>query len=109
MKFRNFFILLIYLCSFLTFTIYSQNAVISSGAGATGSGGNSSYSIGQLFFSNNSGSNGSVDQGVQHPIELITLSIQEDLLLIASAKVFPNPTTNKVQLRLELDDIKNLS
>lgn len=68
-----------------------------------------SHSIGQIFVdSQSSGTDDSVNQGVQQPIELLTLGLEEDLLLIASTKVFPNPTSNKIQVRLELEDLSNL-
>jgi hypothetical protein len=97
-------------CCFLFITgIYGQMTVDSSGSEATGSGGTVNYSVGQIVFTTNTGSNGSVGQGVQYPIELLTLGIEEDIQLIASAIAFPNPTTNSVQLRLNLDEFNDLS
>jgi len=88
----------------------AQESINPAGGDATGSGGSMSYSVGQIFTEYQfSGTDGSVSQGVQQPIELLTLGLEEDLLLIASAKVFPNPTADKIQLRLELEDINNLS
>jgi len=88
----------------------AQESINTAGGDANGSGGSMSYSIGQIFIESQSGgADGSVSQGVQQPIEWLTLGLEEDLLLIASAKVFPNPTTDKIQLRLELEDINNLS
>jgi hypothetical protein len=88
----------------------AQETIIPTGGDATGSGGSMSHSIGQIFVdSQSSGTDDSVNQGVQQPIELFTLGLEEDLLLIASTKVFPNHTSNKIQVRLELEDLSNLS
>jgi hypothetical protein len=44
---------------------FAQQAVVSAGADASGSDGTAAYSVGQVFFSVNNGSNGSENQGVQ--------------------------------------------
>ena len=48
-----------------TLEIHAQEAVAASGGDASGTGGSSSYSIGQVFYSNYIGLNGSEAQGVQ--------------------------------------------
>ena len=48
-----------------TLEIHSQKSVAASGGDASGTGGSSSYSIGQVFYSNHTGLNGSEAQGVQ--------------------------------------------
>ena len=48
-----------------TLEIHSQESVAASGGDASGTGGSSSYSIGQVFYSNYTGLNGSEAQGVQ--------------------------------------------
>ncbi len=92
----------------------AQESVNSSGVNASGSGGNVSYSIGQLTFNEYSNGTGSVAQGVQHAYEIVTLSVMDSGLDI-SVNVFPNPTvdqltlsvTNQTQLALtyELRDL----
>jgi hypothetical protein len=56
-------------------TCSAQTATVSAGGNAIGTGGSVSYSVGQIAYTNNSNSNGSVAQGVQYPYE-IQLSLQ---------------------------------
>ncbi len=44
---------------------FAQQGNVSAGGNATGSGGSVSFSVGQVFFSGNSGAGGYVNQGVQ--------------------------------------------
>ena len=55
------------------------------------------YSIGQVVYTTNTGSSGSVAQGVQHAYEIFTVSIEETTLKI-SLTLFPNPTTENLTL-----------
>jgi hypothetical protein len=48
---------------------HNQESIVASGGDASGSGGSSSYSAGQVFYSNYTGSNGSETQGVQQADE----------------------------------------
>lgn len=75
-----------------------QESLLSSGGNATGSGGTSSYSIGQINYTNAVGSNGSVSQGVQQPFEIFLLGTDEfpEIKLMV---VFPNPTTGEITLK----------
>ena len=50
----------------------AQESANSSGGDATGSGGTIAYSIGQVVYTTNTGSNGSVAKGVQHAYEIFT-------------------------------------
>jgi len=88
----------------LTSITKAQESANSSGGNATGSGGTVSYSIGQVEFNSNSGSSGSVAQGVQHAYEIFTVGINETTLNI-SLTAFPNPTTDN--LTLQINDYKN--
>jgi hypothetical protein len=87
----------------------AQQAINASGANATGSGGSVSYSVGQVLYTTNSGSNGPSAQGVQQPYEIsTTLSLPEanDIRLMS---VYPNPTTNRVVLNVGNYGTTNLS
>lgn len=77
----------------------AQESTNSSGGDATGSGGTVSYSIGQVVYTTNTGSNGSVAQGVQHAYEIFTVGIKETALNI-SLTAFPNPTTDNLTLQI---------
>lgn len=78
----------------------AQNSVNASGGDATGSGGTVAYSIGQTFYTTNSGTTGAVEQGVQHAYEIYSLGIKDSKMNI-SLTVFPNPTTDKLTLKIE--------
>jgi hypothetical protein len=82
----------------------AQESANASGGDATGGGGTVAYSIGQVVYTTNSGSNGSVAQGVQHTFEIFTVGIkQTELNILLTA--FPNPTTEN--LTLQISDYKN--
>ena len=85
-------------------TAQAQQATISSGGDALGSGGTASYSVGQVVYTTNSGSNGSVSQGVQQVYGIFALGIKETALN-SSISVFPNPTSDN--LTLQISDFKN--
>jgi hypothetical protein len=92
---------------FATISTYSQETIPASGGDATGSGGTSSYSVGQLVYTTNTSSNGSVTQGVQQSIELFNLSNPELTALTLTA--YPNPTTDYVVLALTNSTLTDLS
>ena len=80
--------------------LQAQTSVNAAGGNGTGSGGSVSYSLGQIVYTSNSGSGGTVDQGVQHAYEIFTIGINETALDI-SLTVFPNPTTDNLTLQIE--------
>jgi len=94
---------------FATISTYSQETIPASGGDATGSGGTSSYSVGQLVYTTNTSSNGSVTQGVQQSIELFNLSNPELTALTLTAVTYPNPTTDYVVLALTNSTLTDLS
>jgi hypothetical protein len=89
---------------------YAQESIPSLGGNASGSGGSASYTISQVAYSSQIGSNGSVAQGVQQPFEIsVTLGLEEAKGITLRCTVYPNPTTKSVTLNIENYDIKNLS
>ncbi len=85
-------------------TVFAQETVVTSGGDASGSGGSVSYSVGQVLYTSNSGTNGSVAQGVQQPYEIsIVTGITENGISLLSA--YPNPTSNF--LTLQINDYVN--
>ena len=92
-----------------TIELQAQESPTASGGDATGSGGSSSYSVGQVVYTTNTGSNGSVAQGVQQPYEIsITTGVNKTFINLKIA-VFPNPTANYLQLNIENEASQNLS
>jgi len=90
------------------FTIQAQQTLPASGGEATGSGGSSSYSVGQLVYTTNTGS-GTVTQGVQQSIELFTLSNPELTTVNLTAVTYPNPTSDYITLKISDSALDNLS
>ena len=88
---------LFFLFSVFSFTIANaQNNVVVSGNQAVGSGGKSSYTVGQIAYSSQTGSNGSLIQGMQQPFEIWVLSNPE--LQAIALSVYPNPSKNSLHL-----------
>jgi hypothetical protein len=94
---------------FATHFIYSQETIPASGGDAIGPGGSSSYSVGQLFYSSVTETNGSISQGVQQSIEHFVLSNPELTTVNLKAISYPNPTTDYIVLALTDADLTNLS
>lgn len=94
---------------FISANLFSQEVIASSGGNAIGSGGSSSYTIGQIFYTSQSGSNGSVSQGVQQAFEIYPLSGQvfKEILLVAI--IYPNPVINNLILSIKNFDLENLN
>ena len=83
---------------------YAQDTGNASGGDASGSGGTVAYSIGQIVYTYESGTNGNTNQGVQQPYEIYSVGIDESMTTI-SLITYPNPTTD--YLVLEFTDYSN--
>ena len=79
----------------------AQQATVTSGGVATGVNGNTSYSIGQIIYSANSGSTGTITQGIQQPYEIYTLGKDDFPNISLQMIVYPNPTNALVNLKIE--------
>lgn len=77
----------------------AQESANASGGDANGSGGTIAYSVGQVVYTANTGSNGTVDQGVQHAYEILSVGITETTLNI-SLTAFPNPTSENLTMQI---------
>ncbi len=97
------------LTSLIVNHLQAQESIVASGGDATGSGGSSSYSIGQVVFTTNSGSTGTVAQGIQQAYSIITLSNPELTALTLSVQTYPNPTTDIIVLALTNVELTDLS
>lgn len=85
----------------------AQNSTVATGGDAIGNNGSSSYSVGQLVTSTNTGSNGSLAQGVQQPFDISIVTAINEFNQGIELSVFPNPTTRS--LNLEVADNIGLS
>jgi len=87
--------------------LYAQQAIPTSGGNNTGEDGNVCYSIGQLVYTTNTGSDGSVAQGVLQPYEISVL-IDETNGTDIECFVFPNPTNDFLTIKVENVKEQNL-
>ena len=90
--------------------LQAQEATIAAGGDASGTGGSTSYTVGQVVYFTNAGTNGSAAQGVQLPFEISVVSGNEDGAAVSlSYSVYPNPTVGFITLIFEvcpLDDMR---
>ena len=93
----------------LGLTAKGQQATIATGGNAAGGGGTVAYSVGQIVYTTNTGTNGSVAQGVQQPYEISTVSGIENNSINLELSAYPNPTTNYLTLRVNDVLISTLS
>ena len=87
----------------------AQQATTSSGGNTIGVGGSTSYSIGQVAYITQTGSTGSISQGVQQAYEIFTLGVNNFPEIKLSMSVYPNPTISNITLKVEdlsLNDLK---
>ena len=94
---------------FAGFTMYAQQTVDASGGDATGTGGSASYSVGQVVYTTQTGSNGTISQGVQQSYEIFTLSNAALSTVNLSATTYPNPTSDYVVLAISDDSLTDLT
>jgi hypothetical protein len=86
---------------FVATGLYAQHAFTAAGGDASGSGGAVSYSVGQVFYTSQSGGTGISSPGVQHAYEIYTVGIAEYGISL-SVTVYPNPSDE--YLFLEVSD-----
>ncbi|NHM00852.1 T9SS type A sorting domain-containing protein [Flavobacterium difficile] len=90
-------------------TVQAQQAPNTSGGDASGSGGSVAYTVGQVGYTTQTGTTGSVAQGVQQPFEIsIVLGIEENQISL-NMQAYPNPTSNYLTLNIGDFDRTNLS
>jgi opacity protein-like surface antigen len=92
---------------FLLFTgltaLKAQEAIPASGGNATGNGGTVSFSVGQVVYTTNTGTNGSVAQGVQQPYEIsVVTGLATANGIELQYSVYPNPTLDLLTLRMDV-------
>ena len=90
--------------------LQAQNTIPATGGNATGAGGTSSYTVGQVVYNTYNGTNGSAAQGVQQPFEIsVVTGIEEALGISLEIMVYPNPTTDFLTLSVDNFEASNLS
>jgi len=94
---------LFFLAFLLSLSVNAQTAhqvLSATGGDATGSGGTVAYSVGQIVYTTNTGTTGSVAQGVDQAYEISSVGIKETALNI-SLSIFPNPTSDYLTIKVE--------
>ena len=90
--------------------LQAQTSVNATGGNASGSGGSASYSVGQLAYTTNTGTNGSVSEGVQQPFEIsVVTGIEEAKHIFLNVSAYPHPTTDYLELKVENLQLSELS
>jgi hypothetical protein len=109
MNFIKYFLCLLLTGAIGMSTLGAQSSNAASGGKGTGTGGSVSYSVGQIVYTTNNGTNGIVSQGVQQPYEIsIVTSVKVTRGESFECVVFPNPTTAKVKLVVNSNHYGNL-
>ena len=87
--------------------LQAQEVVTTSGGNASGTGGSVSYTLGQITYKTNTGSSGSVAQGVQQPYEISVVTGVEDADITLEMVVYPNPVTDVLRLKIGDTELQN--
>jgi hypothetical protein len=109
MKHNKNFLCFLLLSGFGITILQAQATNPASGGNAIGTGGSVSYSVGQVVYTINTGTNGTVSQGVQQPYEISVLTaIKNTEGISLEYKVYPNPTRGLITLIIKPFDHVNL-
>lgn len=90
--------LLTFIFVFYLTSILAQQSTVSSGNSISNNNGSVSYSLGQVAFITNAGSNGSTSQGVQQPFEFFVLTFS-DKIIDNNIRVYPNPVNDMLTIQ----------
>lgn len=101
--------LFLFLLSFLFGgNFMAQQNTVGAGGEATGSGGTVSFSVGQIDFSSQSGTSGSITQGVQQPLEFFNVGIAEQKADF-TVLMYPNPVVAELHVDLQNVSLEKLT
>lgn len=90
--------------------LQAQTSVNTTGGNASGDGGSTSYSIGQVVYQTHTGTNGSVAEGVQQAYEISVVTVIEQAKNIdLSVMAYPNPATDYLTLSISEFKLSGLS
>lgn len=88
---------------------HAQSNTVTTGSDASNASGSISYSLGQIDYIASSSASTFMNQGVQQPFEIVTLSGDEIKDVQISAQVYPNPSVNQLIISLQNYNYENLS
>lgn len=88
--------------------VNAQESVLSSGGNSSGSSGNVSYSVGQIFYKTVDGTTAYLSQGVEQPFEIQTVLGLDNFNVRLELSVYPNPTTDIIYLKVKESSFESL-
>lgn len=88
---------------------YSQESIVVTGGKGTGTGGASSYSVGQIADIQLKGSGGSAQEGIQQAYEIATLGNDKFDEISLTMTAFPNPVIDELNLIVTNNKFESLS
>ena len=86
----------------------AQQVANSSGGIATGSGGTIAYSVGEIVYATNTGTNGSMAPAIQQPYEIMVVTGIENKISL-KMHVYPNPATDYLTLTIDENEFSTLN
>ena len=105
----KFHLVLMLFFSSAVLTLNAQEIVTTSGLNASGAGGTISYSVGQVSVAQNTGTEGSVIEGVQQPYIIDPTVGSEIANINLKLATYPNPTSDEIIMTAEDLDLENFS
>lgn len=94
----------------LSVSLIAQETTVTAGVEIYGSGGTASISIGQVFFTSFTGETYEINQGVQQPYIITEVtSAGNTSVTNLELKVFPNPTTDFINIRIDKTEKVHMS
>ena len=99
-KIKFMLLLLLTIFSFDLVAQATHNVLSASGGDASGTGGSVAYSLGQVVYTTNIGTSGSIAQGIEQAYEIYSVGINDSKLAI-SLSIFPNPTSDFLILKIQ--------
>ena len=85
---------------FLSWMGFGQSNVVSGGCSVSVTGGSISYTVGQIDYKSTTDSSGQLNEGVQQPWEIYTLSVEEYNDTAGLYTIYPNPVSSSFQLQI---------
>ena len=108
MQHLQFYSIIVCLLS-LAFNANAQESTNSSGGTFLNSDGNVSFSVGQTVYTTYHGENGSIEQGVQQPYKISTITGLKNETIKLEFEVFPNPTNDYLKLTVNNNEFRSLN
>ncbi len=81
--------------------VKAQEIIPATGGNAIGSGGSSSYTVGQLMYASHDGPGGTIAEGIQQPYEIIETGTKDPGWITLSVSAYPNPASDYLVLSFD--------